>query len=391
MATIPRSLRDAIFADALAHHKMALISGPRQVGKSTMARSFLVSAQNEFTWDDERFRRAWARNPLDALSTRGPGPVLLDEIHKDRNWKRKLKGVYDLRGSAVPIVVTGSGRLDLYRRGGDSLMGRFIPYRLHPFTVGEHQQLPKPDELVHDQPPAFPWDDLLRLGGFPEPLLGGSEARARRWSRLRRERLVAEDVRDLRAVHDIEAMRVLVDLLPSRVGSLLSYQSLQEDVGVAYATVRDWVGVLANLYHCFLVRPWQKRLSRAIRAAPKLYLFDGLSIAAPGPRAENLAALHLLKACQQWTDLALGDFELHFLRTRDGAEVDFLVSRDGEPWMLVECKSGDGTPDRSLVSFAAKLGTRHNFQLVEKGGHDREWTEQRVRVLPYERFFSGLA
>ncbi|MBM4369145.1 MAG: ATP-binding protein [Deltaproteobacteria bacterium] len=390
MAAIERSLRAPIESDALARGKMALISGPRQVGKSTLARTLLRSGHNEFNWDDERFRRAWTRDPAGAVAGRGPGPILLDEIHKDRQWKRKLKGLYDLRGQELPIVVTGSGRLDLYRRGGDSLSGRYLPYRLHPFSVGESPMVPSPDALDFQATPRFPWGDLVRLGGFPEPLLDAHELRARRWSRLRRERLVAEEVRDFRAIHDLQAVRVLVDLLPERVGSLLSVNALAEDVGAAYATVRAWLGILGDLYHCFLVRPWQKRVARSLRAAPKLYLYDIIPVASPGARRENVAALHLLKACQVWTDLALGEFDLHFVRTRDGAETDFLLARDGKPWMLVECKGGDTTPDRSLVSFAQRLGTRLNFQLVESPGHDREWAESGVRVLDYQKFFAAF-
>lgn len=385
-----RYLRQALAEDALARRKMAFVSGPRQVGKSTLGRSLLEEPANEFTWDDERFRRAWARDPIAAVSTRGPGPMLLDELHKDRRWKRRLKGLYDLRGHEVPIAVTGSARLDLYRRGGDSLLGRYLPYRLHPFSVGERPAPPGPDELDLGRPPAYAWADLSRLSGFPEPLLDGSEARARRWSRLRRERLVMEDVRDLRAVQDLQALRVLVDLLPTRVGGLLSVHSLHEDVGVAYATVRDWIGVLADLYHCFLVRPWRGRLQRALQAAPKLYLYDPLPIERPGPRRENLAALHLLKACHYWTDVAHGEFDLHFVRTKDGAEVDFLVTRDREPWMLVECRSSDLAPDRTLAKFGERLGTAWNVQLVEDPGHDREYPEHRVRVIGYERFLAAL-
>lgn len=166
------------------------------------------------------------------------------------------------------ILVTGSARLDLFRRGGDSLMGRYLPYRLHPFSVGENEVAKRPETISSTADIRFLPEDLLLLSGFPEPLLSGRQAHARRWSRLRTERLLAEDVRDLRAVSDLAAMRVLFDLLPSRVGSLLSINSLQQDVGVAYATVRDWVTVFESLYQCFLVRPYATRITRSLRAAP---------------------------------------------------------------------------------------------------------------------------
>ena len=385
-----RYLERTITEDALASGKMAFVSGPRQVGKTTLGRHVVPGATNRFTWDEERFRRAWASDPVGAIAGRGAGPVLLDEIHKDRRWKRRLKGLFDTRGSEVGIVVTGSGRLDLYRRGGDSLMGRFLPYRPHPLSVGERVGPPGPDEAGEAATEEYPFDDILELGGFPEPLLSGSRPKASRWSRLRAERLVFEDVRDLRNVLDLQAMRVLVDLLPSRVGSLLSVNSLREDVGVAYATVRDWIGVLEALYHCFLIRPWAGRLSRALKAEPKLYLYDVLPIGSRPARVENVTALHLLKACHFWTDAAHGSFDLRFVRTREKKEVDFAVIRDGRPWMLVECKSGTLEPTPPLIGFARALGTRLNYQLVDSRGHDREFPEKGVRVMDYRRFLAGL-
>jgi len=384
-----RYLEGAVRADALADGKMAFISGPRQVGKTTLGRALLTAAQNEFSWDDQRFRIRWSRDPIGAVAERGPGPILLDEIHKDRRWKSRLKGLWDLRGAELPVVVTGSARLDLFRRGGESLLGRYLPYRLHGFTTGERARPPGPDDVLHETKPAFPFEALLELGGFPEPLLGGNAAKARRWSRLRTERLVQQDLRDLRHVHDLQALRVLADLLPDRVGSLLSINSLREDVGVAYATVRDWIGILEALYHVLLVRPWAGRLSRTLRAEPKLYLYDHLPVERAGARHENLAALHLLKACHYWTDTAQGEFALHYLRTKEKEEVDFVVVRNRQPWMLVECKSDEKEPAPALRKFAALLRTKLNFQLVDVRGYDRSHPEHRVRVLDYERFLAG--
>lgn len=388
----PRYLTNQIRDDALASGKMAFLSGPRQVGKTTLARSLLLSKANYRSWDDADFRKAWSRSPRTALADRGPGPLVLDEIHKDRRWKTRLKGVYDVDGPGEGVVVTGSARLDLYRRGGDSLLGRYLPYRLHPLSVAETEQPPGPEGILATLEPRRSFDDLIRLGGFPEPFFAGSETRARRWSRLRLERLVAEDVRDLRAVEDLSGLRVLADLLPERVGSLLSVNSLREDVGAAYATVRSWLQVFEALYHCFFVPPYAKRISRAIRAMPKLYLYDTLTIPgdASASRFENLAALHLLKACHFWTDAAYGAFDLRFIRDKQRREVDFLVLREGRPWMLVECKSGDTDPSPALLYFQSQLGGTRAFQLVRRPGYDRLYTKTNVRVMDYERFFAGL-
>ncbi|MES1206391.1 MAG: AAA family ATPase [Pseudomonadota bacterium] len=390
-ASGPRYLISTIREDAIASGKMAFVSGPRQVGKTTLAKALLASPQNYQTWDDTDFRRAWSRSPRLALDARGPGPMVLDEIHKDRRWKTRLKGVFDVAGAGDGMIVTGSARMDLHRRGGDSLMGRFLPYRLHPFSVAETAAPPGPDQILMVTEPHQRFADLLRLGGFPEPFLGGSQAKAVRWSRLRLDRLLAEDVRDLRAVEDLSGLRVLADLLPERVGSLLSVNALREDVGAAYATVRSWVKVFEALYHCFLIAPYAKRIARAIQTAPKLYLFDILRIppAHEAARLENLTALHLLKACHFWTDSAQGDFELRFVRDKEGREVDFLVLRDGRPWLLVECKSNDIDPSPALDHFARQLGVSRAFQLVTKPGYDRVYTQKNVRVVSYERFLAG--
>ena len=390
MDLISRYLTESIRADALALGKMAFLSGPRQTGKTTIGRLLLAHPENEFTWDDEDFRKRWIRSPAQAIAAREAGPVLLDEIHKDPRWKQKLKGLHDTSRGATPIVVTGSARLDVFRKGGDSLLGRYLPYHVHPFTVGETAGPPSPEEILARTDPTFPLADVLCLGGFPEPLLGASEARAKRWSRLRRERLIAEDVRDLRNIQNLRALDLLVDLLPSRVGSLLSVNSLRQDLGVAHDTVTMWLDMLSAVYLCFRIKPWSKKVSRAIRAEPKLYLFDLTQVPEGGPRLENLVALHLLKACDFWTDTAQGEFALHFLRTRDGQEVDFLVARDGAPWMLVEVKSNDVRPAPALSRWAAELGARHNYQLVSRQGVRTRYPDAQVTVLSTETFLAGL-
>ncbi|MBI4231479.1 MAG: ATP-binding protein [Planctomycetes bacterium] len=389
---MPRYLHRAIQEDAFPAGKMALVSGPRQVGKTTLGKGLLQSETNYFNWDDETFRRAWVRSPSAAVERHGSGPILLDEIHKDRRWKTRLKGLYDTRGRDLRILVTGSARLDLYRRGGDSLLGRYLPYRLHPFTVGETDAPPGPDALLQPREVRFPWNDLIRLGGFPEPLLDASEAKALRWSRLRVDRLVREDVRDLRAVSDLAALRVLTDLLSVRSAGLLSVNSLREEIGLAHGTVNAWILALEALYHCFLVRPYAARTARALRSQPKLYLYDILRIPkeAEGARRETLSALHLLKACHLWTDTAIGEFQLRFVRDKEKREVDFLVLRDRRPWLLVECKSGEMEPAPNLRRFTRALRPAHSVQLVSRPGTDRPYPALGIRVVDYERFFSSL-
>lgn len=321
------------------------------------------------------------------------GPIVLDELHKDRLWKRKLKGIYDLDPKAGPYVITGSARLDLYHRGSDSLLGRYLPYRLHPFSVGECPDPPSPDTFFETPGSNLCIiKDLINLSGFPEPFLSGDADQAIRWSRLRLDRLVSEDTRNILSVSDLSAFRVLIDLLPERVGSLFSINSLREEVSKAYATIRSWYHVLEALYFCFSIRPYSKRINRAIRTEPKMYLFDILRIPKEekGKKLENITALHLIKAAHFWTDTAQGEFSLHFVRDKSKREVDFLMTRDGKPWMIVECKSGSKDPSPHLRYFSDILKPLHRIQLVEEKGFDRVFAQDNIRVISYDKFLSFL-
>lgn len=387
-----RYLESLIVKDALASKKMAFVSGPRQVGKTTMAKHLLVNSANYFSWDQSEFRRKWSRSPIDALATIEAGVVVLDEIHKDRLWKRRLKGLYDTAEVQIPIVVTGSARLDLYRKGGDSLLGRYLPYRLHPFSVAERSDSIRPEEILVRNQVNYPWQDLLKYGGFPEPLFAANSGKAERWSRLRLDRLAYEDTRDVKVLTDLDAFRTLLDLIPEKVGSLFSFNSLREDVGVAYATVRDWVLLSENLYYGFFVKPYSKNIKRSLSAEPKFYLYDILQIskATPSKRLENLFALHLLKACHYWTDAAEGLFELHYVRDKEKREVDFLICRDKKPWALFECKSGDKNISPNLLYYSKILKTPLNFQLCEDSNYDKLSVTSNIRVIGYQKMLSGL-
>ncbi len=390
-----RYLHNPIRDDAFKQNKMAFISGPRQVGKTTLAKTFLKTSDNYFSYDDESFRRSWNKNPAYAISQRGEGVLVLDEIHKDRSWKRKVKGIYDTMDvdQYYQIVVTGSAKLDLFRKKSDSLMGRYFPYRLHPFTVAESTAPNSPDTLFQNNGNVnYKVNDLLNLGGFPEPLFSGNANRATRWSRLRLERLLQEDIRDVLNVSDLRSFQTLVELLPERVGSQFSINALKEDVNKAYATVRSWYQVLESLYFCFSIKPYYKKISRSLRSEPRIFLFDLLRIPKdmPGKRLENLTALHLLKACHYWTDTAQGEFQLCYLRDKNQREVDFLVVKDNTPWLLVECKSGKKEPSDNLKYFSSILKPQFVIQLATDNNYDKVFPAYGIRVMGYEKFFSYL-
>ena len=386
-----RYLHSFISQDAFSSGKMAFISGPRQVGKTTLGKQILQDSNNYFSWDQTSFRKIWTRFPEKILDNIGPGPILLDEIHKDRKWKSKIKGIYDTYSDQLSILVTGSAKLDIYRKGSDSLLGRYIPYRLHPFSVAETSSTLLPDNILHNSQISYKWKDLMSLGGYPEPLLSGQEKKAQRWSRLRLDRLSYEDTRDIKSISNLHAFRILLDIIPEKIGSLFSFYSLKEDVGTSYATVRDWVFLSTDLYYGFFIKPYSKNFKRSIKALPKFYLYDILQIpkSENSKRLENLSALHLLKACHFWTDIGEGFFELCFVKDKEKREVDFLITRDKKPWMLIECKSQSKNISPHLLYYSTKLKTPFNFQLIETTTYDKKHRLQNIRVMGYEKFFSG--
>lgn len=383
-----RYLAPVIHSDAFADHKMAFVSGPRQVGKTYMAKEFLKTASNYFSWDETHFKRSWVKSPLVAIQSAGPGAIVIDEIHKYPKWKNSLKGLYDRIGRETPILVTGSAKLDLYKRGGDSLMGRYLGYRLHPFSVAESpKKPPSPDHEPVDRDVRFPLKDLLILSGFPEPLLRGSAKKAERWSRLRLEQTIQNDIRDFSAVHNLQMMVLLADLIPEKVASPLSIQSLKEDMQAAYASVRSWVMLLETVYDCFKVPPYARSIVRSLRKESKYYLFDWTRVRDPGARLENLVACHLLKLCHYWTDVAEGKFDLYYIRTRDQLEIDFCVVLDGKPFMLVECKSNASAVSPTLLRFSEKFPQARAYQLtLDKT--DRKIPGTQVRVINTEKFLA---
>jgi hypothetical protein len=310
--------------------------------------------------------------------------LVLDEIHKYPRWKRFLKGLYDQHGDALAILVTGSGRLDVYQRGGDSLMGRYDLYRLHPFTVGEvvadgRQEVTPPERFVerllagtYDKRAAEAIAAIERFTGFPEPLFAARTERLNRWRRARQSLVLREDLRDLTRIRDLGLVESLVLLLPERVGSPVSLNALARELGVAFNSVRLWLEALARLYYVFEVRPFAGRLARTLRREAKTYLFDPTTVPEPGPRFENLVALHLRKLVDLWTDLGLGDFQLSYVRDKEKREVDFLITESHRPWLLVEAKLSDPTPAAALHYYLERLRPKMGaLQIVRQLERDR--------------------
>ncbi|MBI4677506.1 MAG: ATP-binding protein [Elusimicrobia bacterium] len=404
-----RLLTDLHFAEPAP--KMAFVVGPRQCGKTFMARMLQEergSADLYRDWDDQQFRKDLAKAPygfLDAFrpaSSRRPLAVL-DEIHKFPRWKNYLKGLWDTRRERADFLVTGSGRLDIYQRGGDSLLGRYHQYRLHPLSVSEilgnafDPERDDPEALVSRilKEPSRPsaraaeaFAGLMRFGGFPEPFLGQSERRHRLWLRERRDRILSEDLRDLTRLQMLSSVEHLAALLPQRVGSLLSLNSIREDLGVSLESVRLWMSQLERLYFCHRLTPFAGTLSRSLRREPKLYLWDWSGLEDEGARFENLMAGALNRWChfaQDWGQKALS---VHFVRDKEKREVDFLLALEGRPLLLVEAKLSQTRPTRHLHYFAERLGDVPKLLVVANAA--QAGAAAGVPVLPAPEFLAAI-
>ncbi len=387
-----RYLEPLIAADLPA--KMVFVAGPRQVGKTTLARRLLARAGAGvyLSWDNHDDRR-------ELRAARWPGGealVVLDELHKRRGWKGWLKGEFDKHRERLRFLVTGSARLDVYRRGGDSLQGRYHHYRLHPFSYAEAASQAAPVALEPGQELRVPARGrpelvaaLMQFGGFPEPFLAHSTRSLRRWRKERLERFFREDVRDLEPLRDLSSFQHLAELLPERVGAPLSLNSLREDLEVSHKALTHWMDVLERLYHVFRVRPFAGTRARVLTKMPKAYLWDVSLVSERAARFENLVGLHLLKFCHLLEDAEGHDVTLHYLRDRDGREVDFLVTAGRKPWFAVEVKLSETRVSPALLYFRERLRIPFTYQVTLEGG--RDFVQGGVRVLPAERFLAALA
>jgi predicted AAA+ superfamily ATPase len=345
--------------------KMVFVSGPRQVGKTTLARSLLKSDRGYLNWDVPDHR-------ADILRARMPATKLwvLDEIHKHRGWRNLLKGLWDGRRAGQRILVTGSARLDLVRRAGDSLQGRYHLLRMHPLSVAE---------LGLDTPMQL--RDLLRLGGFPEPWFGASDTRARRWSREYRTLLVRDELTSLERVDDLARVELLSLRLPELVGSPLSINALREELQVNHKTADRWVGLLERLFAIFRITPFGTPRLRAIRKARKHYHLDWTLVPDDGPRFENFVACHLAKWVDYQQDAEGRELELQYFRDIDGREVDFVVCERRRPILFVECKVASTEVDRGLRYLRQRFADVAAWQISASGTKDYV-TSEGIRVAP---------
>jgi len=365
-----RYLYESVLADLQT--KMVFLGGPRQVGKTTLALQFLdppsVENENYLNWDHIQMRLAIRSGELP------PGKlVVYDEIHKYRNWRSLIKGLFDLNRSTKQFLVTGSARLDHYRRGGDSLLGRYRYLRLHPFTVSELNLTTLPE-----------LERLLNFGGFPEAYLSNDEKTLRRWQNERLYRLVNDDIRSLENLHDYNDIENLAETLQTRVGSPLSVNSLARDLGRNFRTIENWIQILEQTYFCYRILPFGQPKIKAVVKERKLYLWDWSICEDKGALFENFVASHLLKYCHFLEDTEGWKMELRFLRDLTGREVDFVVLKNKKPIFAVECKYGEKSVSPAIHYFKERT-TIPIFYQVHLGQRDYQ-VDSKIRVLPFVKF-----
>ncbi len=356
--------------------QMAFVAGPRQVGKSTLIDRLLTDDDMLFNWDRPNDRQQILLGSdhlieqcglLDLSTPDQKRRIAFDEIHKFKQWKNLLKGFFDACEGQASVLVTGSARLNVYKRGGDSLMGRYFLYRMHPLSVGELTSRPYTPRVIcnPEQIPDDAFETLYRFGGFPEPFTRATDRFYNRWIRLRMEQLFREDLRDLTRVQEIDQLVTLSHILLAQAGSLVNYSALASNVCVSVDTIRRWLTLLESIYFSFRIRPWFRNVAKSLRKQPKVYPWDWSSIENEGARIECFVASHLLKAVHEWTDTGLGTFELFYIRDTTQREVDFLIARDSKPWMIVEVKKSKKEPiSPALKHFAETLEVPFAFQVV---------------------------
>ncbi|CAM6054058.1 unnamed protein product [Sphagnum tenellum] len=344
---------------------MVFVGGPRQVGKTTLARKFLKSDTGYLNWDSPDHREMILKRELPSA------PLwIFDEIHKYRLWRNYLKGLYDTRPSGQRILVTGSARLDYYRFSGDSLQGRYHYLRLHPLSLAE-LQTQNQDDLMQ----------LLHLGGFPEPFFSGTEIDAKRWSREYRTRLVHEDLKQLERVQDLGSLELLSIRLPELVGGPLSINAIREDLQVSHKAVTQWLLILERLYSIFRLAPFVAPKIRAVKKEQKHYHFDWTLVDDLSLRFENLVAAALLKWVHFRQDTLGEDIELRYFRDIDGREVDFVLVRGRKPVLMIECKWNDVEVSASLKYLKLKFPDCEAWQISATGKKDYV-NANGIRVCP---------
>lgn len=388
----------------LINRQMLFYAGPRQVGKTTIGKSLNQGkyAYYYLNWDigkdkkliiqgDEALSSQFGLDDLAADNTL----LVFDEIHKYSHWKNFLKGVFDAYADRVHILVTGSAKLDVFRKGSDSLLGRYFPFRVHPLSVREIQTDRIPEKLISKPSDVGTgtYNALINFGGFPEPLIKQNTKFMHQWNKTRENLLFREDIRDLTNIRDLSLIQILALLLKETAGQLVNLSNFAKKLQVTVNTVKRWIATLESFYFCYQIRPWTTNISRSLLKEPKIYLWNWADVSDKGARAENFIASHLLKAVHYWNDAGLGDFGLYFIRTKEGKEIDFLVTKNDKPWFLVEVKSSNNRRlNPNLKYFQNQIKASHAFQVIIDMPYVAKdcFEVKKAIIVPAQTFLSQL-
>lgn len=335
--------------------KMVFVSGPRQCGKTTLAQSILKTKKNGvyLNWDFSEDKKTILKNAWDENADL----IILDEIHKYSRWKNWLKGIYDKMKGKHQFLVTGSALLDVYKRGQDSMLGRYHHWRLHPFCLAENP--------LEKTSASETMQKLLTFGGFPEPFLSDSKTEALRWAKEHMNLIIKDDLRDLTLIRDLNLMSLFYDQLRSRVGATVSINNIALDLEIAPKTLKQWLSILESVYLVFSIKPYSGKLNRTLQKQVKVYVFNNPEVDGDiGSVFENLVATHLLKRLHFLEDSTGERYELRYIRDREHHEVDFVILKNNKPTCLIEAKWKDNTPSPSLNYFGDKLKINNRIQLV---------------------------
>lgn len=371
MRSLVRSIDPFVKEDL--NHKMVFIGGPRQVGKTTYSLSLLSPSTETnpsyLNWDDLKSKELIRKVHLPETSKL----IIFDEIHKYKNWRNLIKGIYDKQKSFHQFLITGSARLDYYRKGGDSLLGRYHYYRLHPYTLDEIKAQ-SPADVEH----------LLKFGGFPEPFHRSNSVFLKRWQNERHKKVIYEDLRDLENVREISILEEVLYNLKPTVGSLLSYQGIANELEVNIRSVQHWIEIFDNLYLTYRVKPFVSGKLRLVKKTHRIYFWDWSTLENPGARFENFVASHLLKYCHFIEDTQGDKMELSYLRDTEGRELDFIILKNKKPVFAVECKVGERAVSPHIHYFKSRLKIPYFFQVHLGSNHFK--VEENIEVIPFLAF-----
>ncbi|MBI5300316.1 MAG: ATP-binding protein [Deltaproteobacteria bacterium] len=410
---IKRTMESLAFSDVFGR-QMRFVVGPRQAGKTTLARNFLEKKGTPklyYSWDDREIKNSYRKDPSffmkDVLTCKKENEkvwLCFDEIHKMPKWKNILKGIFDGHEDIIQFIITGSARLDMLKYTGESLLGRYFAFRLFPLTLSELVAVPRKIEfsLVRPEPSAFVekvldggltdgggFDDLLNKSGFPEPFLSDSSIFLAKWHNDYIEHYIKEDLRDLTNIHELEKVFDLIDILPSKIGNPLSLNSLREDIEVSHTAIRTWLTALKLVYVIFAIKPYSKNMIRSLKKAEKCYFFDWTRVENDASRFENYIACELFSFCSFLKDAGAGDYELFYVRTKDGLETDFLITHKKAPWILFEAKSNEEKMASHHITHSEALGGIPIVQLIKKKGIVRV-SNRKYFTISADRFFCNL-